>query len=288
MKKKGSVIILFISIGLFVSATFLLVTEYVAYQQRIERYGISNQTITSKTNANVFTDQEINTLKTIREQRNILLGYEAFLNESAINYTPGSFSYGNLLKEKIKTELQNSKYSQSYWDTLFDSFFNYFSSDTKTPLDTYNAIFRISSEYVNEDLDGEENIQVIENISDKEYWQNEILDLDRSPENIETIWSTNKVFFYTLISKSKYETLFKKVISDLIEVNIKITQEPNYKEFYKKYNVSDSIFYTFPSTKYVKKYNYSWPFSFWDRRITEKNDEITLKIIKEIKNHYEN
>lgn len=150
---------------------------------------------------------------------------------------------------------------------------------------------RIPSEddYVNENIEGENDVDIIEYVSNTEYWQREVLEINRSSENIETLWNDNKVFFYTFTSKSKYEKLCKKkVISDLIEVNSEITKEPNYKEFYKKYNVSDSIFHTFPSKQYVKKYKYSWPFSFWDRRFTEKNDEVILKILKEIKNHYEN
>ena len=286
MKKKGIIVILILSIGLFLSTSFVLFNEYTAYNKRVERYVNDSPKINS--NSVDLTDDDIISLENFREQRNILLGYEAFLNESAINYDPSSFSYANLLKEKFITQLENSKYSQTYWNTLFDSFFNDFSSGKKTPLDSYSAIFRIPIEYVNENLEDEDDIQVIENISNKEYWQNEIYDLYRSSENIETIWNDNKVFFYTIITKSKYDRLFKKVISDLIEVNSKISQEPNYKEFYKKYNVSDSIFHTFPSAQYVKKYKYSWPFSFWDRRFAEKNDEVILKILKEIKNNYEN
>jgi hypothetical protein len=288
MKNRVKIVVLILSIGLFLSALFLLFTEYVAYNKRVERYVTNSPINTPVINAVNFTNEDINSLESFREQRNILLGYAAFLNESAINYDPSSFSYGNLLKEKFITQLENSKNSQTYFNTLFESFFNDFSSGKKTPLDSYSAIFRIPVEYVNENLDGEDDIQVLENVSNKQYWQNEIIELNRSAENIETIWIDNKVFFYTFISKSKYEKLFKTVISDLIEVNSKITQEPNYKEFYKKYNVSDSIFHTFPSVQYVKKYKYSWPFSFWDRRFSENNDEVILKILKEIKNHYEN
>lgn len=286
MKNKLNIIFLILSIGFFLSASFVLFTEYVAYQKRLERYAVISPEINII--PVVFSREDINSLEGFREQRNILFGYETFLKESAINYDPGSFSYGNLLKEKFITQLENSKYSQTYWNTLFDSFFNYYPSGKKTPLDTYSAIFRIPTEYINEDLDGEDDVQIIENISNKEYWQNEIIELNRSAENIEMIWNDNKVFFYTLTSKSKYDKLFKKVISDLIEVNSEIRQEPNYKEFYKKYDVSDSMFHTFPSTRFVKKYKYSWPFSFWDRRFEEKNDETILKILKEIKNHYEN
>ncbi len=286
MKNKLNIIFLILSIGFFLSASFVLFTEYVAYQKRLERYAVISPEINII--PVVFSREDINSLEGFREQRNILFGYETFLKESAINYDPGSFSYGNLLKEKFITQLENSKYSQTYWNTLFDSFFNYYPSGKKTPLDTYSAIFRIPTEYINEDLDGEDDVQIIENISNKEYWQNEIIELNRSAENIEMIWNDNKVFFYTLTSKSKYDKLFKKVISDLIEVNSEIRQQPNYKEFYKKHDVSDSMFHTFPSTRFVKKYKYSWPFSFWDRRFEEKNDEAILKILKEIKNHYEN
>lgn len=288
MKNKGKIIVLILSIGLFLGASFLLFTEYVAYQKRVERYVTNSPINTPVINTVNFTNEDINSLERFREQRNILLGYAAFLNESAKNYDPSSFSYGNLLKEKFIKQLENSKNSQNYFNTLFESFFNDFSSGKNVPLDAYSAIFRIPVEYVNENLDGEDDIQVIENLSNKQYWQNEILVLDRSTENIETIWNNNKVFFYSFTSKSKYDKLFKKVISDLIEVNSKITQEPNYKEFYKKYNVSDDAFHTFPSIQHVKKYKYSWPFSFWDRRFSENNDEIVLKILKEIKNHYEN
>jgi hypothetical protein len=287
MRKKGTLIILIFSMGFFLLASFVLYNEYVAYHKRVERYVGNSVKNTSNTASFNFNKDEINILESFREQRNVLLGYEVFLKESAINYDPSSFSYANLLKEKFITQLENTKYSQAYWKTLFDSFFNDFSSGEKVPLDTYSAIMRIPSKYIEEDMEGEEDIEIIENISNKEYWQREVIELDRSEENIETIWNKNKVFFYTLTSKSKYEKLFKKVISDLIEVNSKITQEPNYREFYKRYNVTDSVFHTFPSIQYVRKYQYSWPFSFWDRRFTEKNDEAVLKILKEIKNHYE-
>jgi hypothetical protein len=289
MKNKGTTLFFILSIGLFLVASFFLYSEYVAYQKRVERYVTKDVTKDSSNTKSIpFTQDEIYTLESFREQRNVLFGFEAFLNESALNYDPSSFSYANVLKEKFKTQLENSRYTQTYWNMLFESFFNDFSSGQKKPLDSYDAIMRIPSKYFNENIEGEDDIALIENISNKEHWQNEMYDLYRSSENIETIWNENKVFFYTIISKSKYEKRFKNVISDLIQVHSTITQEPNYKEFYKKYNVSDSIFHTFPSTKLVKKYKYSWPFSFWDRRFTEKNDEVVLNILNEIRNHYEN
>jgi hypothetical protein len=289
MKNKGLILTFILSIGLFLAASFFLYSEYVAYQKRMERYVTKDDLkVSSNTKSIPFTQDEIYTLESFREQRNVLLGIEAFLNESALNYDPSSFSYANVLKEKFKTQLENSRYTQPYWNSLFESFFHYYPSGKKTPLATYEAIMRIPKEYINENIEGEDDITIIEHISNTEHWQNEIYDLYRSSENIETIWNENKVFFYTIISKSKYEKLYKNVISDLLQVHSSITQEPNYKEFYKKYNVSDSIFHTFPSTKFVKKYKYSWPFSFWDRRFTEKNDEVVLNILNEIKNHYEN
>ena len=289
MKNKGLILIFILSIGLFLAASFFLYSEYVAYQKRVERYVTKDDSEDSSNTKSIpFTQDEIYTLESFREQRNVLFGFEGFLNESALNYDPSSFSYANVLKEKFKTQLENSRYTQTYWNTLFESFFNDFSSGQKKPLDSYDAIMRIPSKYFNENIEGEDDITIIENISNTEHWQNEMYDLDRSSEIIETIWNENKVFFYTIVSKSKYEKRFKNVISDLMQVHSTITQEPNYKEFYKKYNVSDSIFHTFPSNKFVKKYKYSWPFSFWDRRFTEKNDEVVLNILNEIRNHYEN
>ena len=71
MKKKGTIIIFIISIGLFLSASFVLYQEYTGYQKRVERYVTNGPKNTSKTTLNNFTKDEINTLESFRKQRNI-------------------------------------------------------------------------------------------------------------------------------------------------------------------------------------------------------------------------
>lgn len=80
----------------------------------------------------------------------------------------------------------------------------------------------------------------------------------------------------------------KQVVDDLITIKTKVNEQPDYKEFCTKYSISNPEFKTFPSSAFVKSYKYSWPFSFWDRRFEEKNDEVIFEILKEIQNHYRN
>jgi len=287
LKKTGKYIIVICSIIFFLGASFVLYHEYISYKERVKRYVNVNPINIENTNSN-FTNTEVEALESYREQRNILLGYEEFLKRSAINYNPSNFSYNNLLKQNLIIQLDNMKFSQPYWDAIITSFYTDISSGEDTPLNNYDAIMRIPISYVNNDIEGIEDIKLIEKISTQEYWMGQVLELDRTSQNIESTWKRNKSFFYTFMSKSKYDKLCKKVITDLVEIHDKITQEPNHKEFYKNYNVNDSIFHTFPTIEYVKFFKYSWPFSFWDRRFEEKNDEVVYKILKEIKNHYEN
>ena len=288
IKKVGLYVIFICSIGLFLVASFFFYNEYISYKERVKRYTKPNSVNIKDSDNYNFTNVDVNTLESFREQRNNLLGYETFLKESMVNYNPESFSYANILKDNFITQLDNIKFSQKYWDKLITSFYTYNSSGKSTSLEGYDALMRIPSTYINEDITGDENEEIIEKIATEEYWKRAIFQFDRSTKNIKDLWKNNKAFFYTFMSKSKYDKHSKNVITDLVEVYNKVTQEPNYKEFYKIHNVNDSIFHTFPSAKYVNSFNYSWPFSFWDRRFEEKNDTIIYEILTEIKNHYEN
>ena len=288
IKKIGLYIILFCSIALFLIAAFILYNEYDGYQERVKRYAKETPVDTKKTNASYFTAAEVNTLESYRTQRNNLLGYENFLMESATYYDPSNFSYANLLKEKLITQLDNMKFTQPYWDKILTNFYTDIYASNNTALLGYDAIMKIPNSYVNDDIEGIEDIEVIEKISTQEYWKRQVFEMDRSAQNIQNIWRQNKAYFYTFLSKSKYDKQCKNVITDLIAIHEAITQTPHYKEFYQTYDVKDSIFHTFPFPEYVQTFEYSWSFSFWDRRFTEENDEIVFEILEEIKNHYEN
>ncbi len=288
LKKLGVYIIFICSIGLFLGASFVLYHEYISYIKRVKRYVKTVPVNIEDVDADNFTNAEVNVLESFREQRNILLGHETFLQESVINYSPNNFSYTNILKENFSIQLENIKFTQPYWDAIITSFYTDISSGNDISLNGYDAIMRIPTTYENTDVDGIEDTQIIEKICTEEYWKRNVIDLDRTSQNIESIWKQNKSFFYTFMSKSKYDKLCKNVITDLVEIHEKIAQEPNHKEFYKTYNVKDSIFHTFPTTKYVNSFKYSWPFSFWDRRFQENNDKIVYEILNEIKTHYEN
>lgn len=288
LKKLGVYIIFICSIGFFLASSFVLYHEYISYNKRVKRYVKTVPVNIENTGVANFTNSEVNVLESFREQRNILLGHETFLKESAINYNPSNYSYTTILKENFGIQLDNIKFTQPYWDAIITSFYTDISSGNDISLNAYDAIMRIPTTYENTNVDGIENNQIIEKIATEEYWKSKVLEIDRSSQNIESIWKQNKSFFYTFMSKSKYDKLCKSVITDLVEIHKNITQEPNHKEFYKTYNVKDSIFHTFPTTKYVNSFKYSWPFSFWDRRFKENNDEIVYEILNEIKNHYEN
>lgn len=288
LKKVGLYIVLFCSLGLFLAASFILYNEYNGYKERVKRYAKESPKEEVQTNLFGLTDKEFDALESFRRQRNILSGYENFLLESALHFNPSNFSYANILKEKFITQLDNIKYTQPYWDAILTNFYTDIYSANNPLLDGYDAIMKIPATFEENNLEGVEDIEVIEKISTEEYWKMKVFYMDRSAQNIENIWQQNKAFFYTFLSKSKYDRQCKKVIADLIEIHTEITQMPDYKEFYSTYNVSDSIFHTFPSAEYVESFEYSWPFSFWDRRFQEENDEVVFKILEEIQNHYEN
>jgi len=266
----------------------MLYHEYVGYAERVQRYTKESPMNVENVSAMNYTNEDINTLDSFMVMRNTLLGCETFLKESVANYNPSDFSYANTLKEKFITQLESIKFTQPYWDKILTSFYTDRHSEKSNALTAYDAIMRVPTTYVDDDIDGEDNIEIIEAISTEEYWKRQLFQFDRSAQSIENIWTKNKAFFYTFMSKSKYDNHCKIVVTDLIEIHTKITEEPNYKEFYKTHNVNDSIFHTFPTTQYVNTFEYSWPFSFWDRRFEENNDEIVFKILKEINNHYQN
>jgi len=287
-KKIGKYILFICSIAFFSGASFVLYHEYISYNERVKRYTKDVRENIENDDSYALSNTDIDVLENYREQRNILLGNVNFLKESAINYHPENFSYAHILSENISIQLEDTKFTQPYWNTLLTSFYTDISSEKDIPIKGYDAIMRIPETYINTDLEGIEDTQIIKKITTENYWKNQIIELDRSSQNLEKKWLQNKPFFYTFMTKSKYDKLCKNVIDDLIDIHDSITKTPNHKEFYKTYNVQDSIFHTFPSAKFVSSYKYSWPFSFWDRRFSEKNDEIVYKIIKEVKNHYEN
>ena len=123
------------------------------------------------------------------------------------------------------------------------------------------------------------------------YVQRKIKTFDRSSERIEGLWSKNKVFIYTILTKAKYNKI-AKTVDNLITVHNRIIQEQNYKEFYTNHNLYtnddyyDEVFLSYPSKEIVDSFNNNWLFGFWDRRFEENNDQTVYKILKEIQAHY--
>lgn len=281
--------LLLFSIAFLLGASFLGYASYNSYSKRVKTLKSFSTIEEVIFNGETLGTADSNTFINLKDNQSILLGYEAFLIETAQNYDPSEYSYANVLKTEYIEQLSNKAGTQTYWDQILNSVYVFDTINNSYKRGGYEIMYVFSAqEYPNEDLAGTTDMNFILKTSIREYWQAQLLDADRSPESIVSFWRDNKAFMYTFFSKSQYDRLCKKVVDDLIAIKQKVNQQPNYQEFYDTYDISDPKFLTFPTSAFVKSYAYSWPFSFWDRRHEEQNDEAIYKILKEIQLHYQN
>ncbi|WP_437395789.1 hypothetical protein [Flagellimonas lutimaris] len=292
-KRKSITVTLLVVAGLFLAAaSFYAFSEYSAYQNRKERYAIQEMSVLETPDDNGPTEKELNAFIYFQEYRNVLHGYEAFLLNMGANALD-VVSYKNTIRDEIMARLESQEYGETYWNTVLNITFEYDWNTKDFHRSNYGALYVVPAVYEYDDFDGNygdlndtENYAFFERMSQLLYIGQKIKSFDRSAENIGKLWNHNKSYIYTFFSKKKYDQLCKQVVDDLIEVHDTITATPNYMEFYRMYDVSDEVFLDFPSLEYTRSFEYSWPFSFWDRRFTENNAAEVYGILKEVQNHY--
>ncbi|MFV0541623.1 MAG: hypothetical protein ACK5MZ_10395 [Aestuariibaculum sp.] len=269
-------------------ATEVAVDGAASIQDDAIRY-TENTTFTS--NSFNYTKDDVDTFVELRQYRNNLVGYSNYLIKSAQDFNPKDYSYENLLKENIIEQLNNQEETQELWNKVLNNIFNYDKTTDRFLSENYHAVGNLNlNEYPNTDVTNN-SIDYVESIGISEFWQRKLFHPEnRDTETILQNWNKSKAYIFTFLSKSKYDQLCKEVVNDLITIKEEINRQPDYKEFYNTYNVSDSLFLTYPSVDYVYSFKTSqtWLFGFWDRRYHENNDETVFDILKEIQNHYNN
>lgn len=292
-KRKAILATLLLLTGFFVAgASFYAYMEYTAYQKRVERYGLHEQSVMEVVEEDLQPENKYAGFKYFQDYRNSLSGYEVFLLEMGLN-DRDRFSYQNTIRDEIMRHMENEEYGETYWNTIFNVAFEY-NGNTKTyQRPNYNALYVVPTAYEYPDLEEDYgdlgdagNYSFFERTCQLLYISQKVKTADRSGENITDLWKSNKSYVYTFFSKSKYDELCKQVVDDLIEIHDTITTSLNYEEFYGMYDISDEVFLDFPSVEYTSSFEYSWPFSFWDRRFAENNASEVYAILKEIQDHY--
>ncbi len=211
-----------------------------------------------------------------------------------------------MLEEEIIAKFQAKEYNLEYWkeiNTILNSIYtgqNPYDIKENTP---YYPITIVPAKHeINNQFEWQEDIEFnkSEDIEYKGkilYLQRKIKNFDRSSESILELWKNNKMFIYTIISKSTYDSM-SKMVDDLITIYDRIIQEPNYREFYAEHNIfidenenqgidyDNEVFLSFPTKEFVDSFDDYWGFGFWDRRIEEDNDKVVYQILKEIQAHY--
>jgi hypothetical protein len=283
-------VLLAFSILFLLGSSFLLYTSYKTYSKRLAELETVEIDDNLLFNTLTFDEEEASVYIDLKENSHILLGYETYLKQSAQEYDPSKYSYANVLKEELINKLSEKEGTQQYWDDILNEVYAYDSSSNFQKGKNYNIMWAISNEdnYPNTDLGKTTDVALIKKTSINDYFKRKLQEINRDANHIKTYWRENKAFLFTFFSKSKYDDYCKTIVDDLIAVKERVNEQPNYKIFYERYNISDPEFLDFPDKKFVKSFKYSWPFSFWDRRYEENNDDIVFSILKEIQNHYQN
>ncbi len=298
-------LILFSSILFLIASSAFFYYEYSGFQSLKNRHKKPSN-INQKLVEYKFNNLEIDVLEEFSKAKNILVGYENFLEESARNYNPDDFSYDNLLKEEMISKFQKKEYSLEYWqevDTILNSIYkgeNPYGIERSEPYYPIVIVPSVSGFYNAFQSQEDREFSKSEDIEYKSkiiYLQRKIKSFDRSSKSIVELWKKNKMFIYTIMSKSTYNSI-SKMFNDLISIYDRIIQEPNYIEFYKKHNIyadtdtdykyeyDNEVFLSFPTKEFVESYTNYWGFGFWDRRIEEENEKVVYEILKEIQTHY--
>ncbi|MBN3581933.1 hypothetical protein JYB64_06000 [Algoriphagus aestuarii] len=280
----------FLSLLFLAGSVFLLFTEYTAFHKREVRNGAIEIIDWQNLPEYEIIKNELTAFRHFQEYRNALNGYEFFLLDVAQQGNDPK-SYPNTLRDEIIAQLQNKEYEPAYWKKVFAIAFDFVPKLEEFERANYSAVFSIPFGFLYQeedfpDLTDTENYSNFERESQLIYIALKAQSFDRSSEKVSYFWDQNKVYFYTFFSNARYEKLCKELIDDLILVYEEIVNTPLHQEFYAKYDVSDEEFLNFPSKKFTRKFEYSWPFSFWDRRFREQNDKELIQILKEIQNHY--
>jgi len=311
LQKKGFLKHLFFTVSMLVFSMLFLVCasaffryEYSGYQG-LYKWDERPSKINQKLNDYKFNNLEIDVLEEFSNSKNTLIGYGKFLEESAQTYNPEEHPYNSLLIEYFISNFEKNEYNLEYWqevDTIINSiytgenpYYNIKNTDPYYPITIVPSYYELNNAFQSQNTYQEfSKIEDIEYQGKVLYLQRKIKNFDRSSESIEELWKRNKVFIYTIISKSTYSSI-SKMVDDLITIYDRIIQEPNYKEFYLKHNIytdteyhdsyDNEVFLSFPTKEFVQ-YHRSWGFGFWDRRIEEENDKTVYKILKEIQAHY--
>ena len=297
LKHKAVTILLLTVTSLFFCASlFFCYSEFTAYEARKKQYAQDDKNALDVMDNIVSNQGELDAYKYFKSYRSSLNGYEFFLIDMIRNSHQEQVSYIYNLHDKIVEQFESEEYNQEYWDKVFSIVFQQEDS-TKTYLKSnYEVTSIIPPDDVYTELNGDygdlnhaENFSYFERLCNLIYIEGEIKNSEnRSAARIETLWQYNKAFIYTFFSKSKYDQLCKQLVNDLITVHDRIVAQPDYKAFYEAYDVSDGVFLDFPSKKFTSSFQFSWPFSFWDRRFSEHNSEQVYNILKELQNHYNN
>jgi len=283
---------LVLSLLFLAGSAFLLFTEYTAFQKREVRNGAIEIMDWQDLPEYEIIKNELTAFRHFQEFRNALNGYEMFLLDVALQRNDPK-SYPITLRDEFIAQLQNQEYEPAYWKKIFAIAFDFEPKVEEFERANYSAVFSIPFGFQDqeeeedfEDLTNPENYSNFERESQLMYIALQAQSFDRTPEGVSYFWDQNNVYFYTFFSNARYEKLCKELIDDLILVYEEIVHTPLHQEFYTKYDVSDEEFMDFPSKKFTRKFEYSWPFSFWDRRFREQNEKETIRILKEIQNHY--
>lgn len=298
IQKKGylkhkvfGVLVVLASFCFLLCGLFYGYTEFNSFKKRAQQYTKDDHNIVDKFDVVENKEAELDVLEFFHSYQSTLNGYERFLLDISLN--TDAYSYQSSIREKLIQQFESEEYTQNYWNKVFHTVFKK-EKDTETYSKVnYEAMYIIPSDDIitedNQDygdLSNPQNFNYFEAESNRIYLERKVKNFDRSTENIETLWKHNKAFIYTFFSKNKYDKLCKQSVNDLITVYDTIVAKPQYTAFYAQYDVSDEEFLSFPSKEFTSKYEYSWPFSFWDRRFTESNSEQVYSILKEIQQHY--
>ncbi len=302
-QKIASIILCFLSVIFLLGTGFYFYTEFTSYQKRLPKAPLSQDVnTTDDVNTNkeeipiattiIEDNKGLKSLLFFMSYRNDLNGYEHFLYNLLEGDLEVGVSYLHTLQYEVQEALRKKEYSEAYWNTVLPVAFKYNAETQEYGRLNYDLMYLIPSPNDNViendygDLSKAENYNYFEKEMQEVYIYDKIKTFDRSSANLRAFWMSNKAFVYTFLTSKKYNILCKKVVDDLITVHDTIVATPNYRYFYKRHNISDTIFLSYPSKQFTHSYSYSWPFSFWDRRFAEQNDAVVYDILKEIQNHY--
>ncbi len=100
----------------------------------------------------------------------------------------------------------------------------------------------------------------------------------RDPKLLEEAYYKYKDILFSKVSKTMYEKIFEAKINDCLSAYQEIASQKDTDAFF------EDIYFRADSQYLHAKY---WNYTFWKRRMIEKNDTIIYKILNEIKHHYQ-